>query len=351
VSLSLCAAALSGCASVSVNYRVLTDSTSSSNPSDPPGTHKLTLSASAVLTPDQVAQPEDIFLYSFPLPPGRYNFVGLDGEIALNSPNAVFNESLISVAANMAGTCPANGSVLPNYPAVYNAFPNLRPLQRFILKDPDAGTSRISIDYTMPVGVPVSDCVVVMLDWEGGSSVFMSADLTLSYTSATTPPAGMLLGNGQEFVFGYDQGARSTTDDSLAFAQETIVPQAGTILGFVGDVSDSTFSAAPPPGQWQAANDIYFVPGGCPSAIPVNSEGTTDEAGDYYAMLPANAQHLLSLPLGGYQTAVAEKFVFQSAKVKVNAGDCLLTMFGLNAPGGGGIDSENQVEAIYLPAS
>jgi hypothetical protein len=322
------------------------------NPANPVAdTGKLTLKASATLTPDQVRQPENIFLYSFALPQGKQNFVGLKGQIALTSQEAVFNESLISVATNTDEYCPANGSRFPNYDAVYSVFPNLHPLQSFILKSPDAGTSQLAIDYTMPVGVPVSECIVVMLDWMGGSAVTMRSDLTLSYTSNSTPPKGELLGTNQEFVFGNAQGPKSTTDDALSFAQETIVPQAGIILGFVGDVSDSTYFVAPPPGAWQAANDIYLVPGGCPAGIPVDSAGTTEQAGNYYALLPANAQHLLSVPLSGSGAAVEQQPVFQPASVKVKKGDCLLTMFGLNAPQGGGVDSETQVQTMFLPGS
>jgi hypothetical protein len=46
----------------------------------------------------------------------------------------------------------------------------------------------------------------------------------------------------------------------------------------------------------------------------------------------------------------AQKFVYQPASVKVESGDCLLTLFGLNAPKGGGIDSENQVKTLFLPS-
>jgi hypothetical protein len=45
----------------------------------------------------------------------------------------------------------------------------------------------------------------------------------------------------------------------------------------------------------------------------------------------------------------AQKFVYKSLHLKVEAGDCLLTLFGLKAPKGG-IDSENQVKALFLPS-
>src|SRR5271154_3580782 len=115
----------------------------------------LDLHASATLSPEQVSQPEVIFLYSFALPPDEQSFLGLKGEISLTSEMPVFNESLNTVATNTSGSCPADGTVFPNYAAVYSAYPSLVPLQSFILKNPDRGASKLAVDYTMPVGLPV----------------------------------------------------------------------------------------------------------------------------------------------------------------------------------------------------
>ena len=310
----------------------------------------LDLHASATLTPEQVSQPEVIFLYSFNLPPDEQSFLGLKGEISLTSGMAVFNESLITVATNTSGSCPADGTVFPNYTAVYSAYPSLTPLQSFILKNPDRGASKLAVDYAMPVGLPVSNCMIVMLDWEGSSKVTMTSSLKMIYTAGTSSPAAMLLGTNQEFVFGIYIGPGSTKNDSLSFVQETRITQPGTLLAFVGDISDSTFFIPPPPGHWRTSNDIYLVRGQCPSDIHVNSGGWTPKGGDYYADIPAGARHLLSVPLLGFQTMAAQKFVYKNANVKVEPGDCLLTMFGLKAPDGGGIDSENQIKTLFLPS-
>lgn len=321
----------------------------SSAATEPAGTATLPLRASATLTPEQVSQPEVIFLYSFPLPPGEQRFLGLKGSVSLTSQKALFNESLDTVATNISGACPVDGSTFPNYTAVYAAYPNLQPLQSFILKNPQEGTSKVDIDYTMPVGLPISDCMVVMLDWEGGSKVTMRSNLTMTYSTDSSLPAGMLLQTNQEFVFGIYIGPGSTNNDALSFVQETRIPEAGTLLAFVGDISDSTFSIPPPPGQWEAKNDIYLVPGHCPSDIPVNSGGWTPKAGHYYSDIPHDALHLLSKPLTGYQAMAVQTFVYQPANVQVQRGDCLLTLFGLKAPNGG-IDSENQVKTLFLPS-
>jgi hypothetical protein len=313
-------------------------------------TASLDLFASATLTPEQATQPEVIFLYSFPLPPGEPSFLGLQGALSLTSKLSAFNESLTTIATNTSGPCPADGTVFPNYTAIYAAYPNLLPLQSFILKSPIRGTSKVDIDYTMPVGLPVSNCIVLMLDWEGGSISTMKSTLKMSYGTDSSSPTGTLLQTNQEFVFGIDIGPGSTKNDSLSFAQETKITQPGTLLALVGDISDSTFSIPPPPGHWHATNDIYLVRGGCPSDIHINSGGWTPRAGHYYSDIPPDALHLLSAPLPGFQAMVAQKFVYKALNVRVETGDCLLTLFGLKASHGGGIDSENQVKALFLPA-
>jgi hypothetical protein len=253
------------------------------------------------------------------------------------------------------GTCPANGTVYADYTALYAAFPNLQPMQGFILKNPNQGTADVMVDFQLPVGLPVSNCMVLLMDWEGDSAVSMSSTLSMTYTTASASQPAELLSTNQEFVFGENGGPGSTTDDSLSFVQETPITRAGTILAFVGDISDSAFSNGatpepPPPGPWQTTNDIYLVPGGCPSQIPVNSSGYTDQAGNYYADIPTNAQHLLGVPLSGVQMVAVTQAVYQPVNVAVQTGDCLLTVFGLNAPDGGGIDAETQVKTLFQPA-
>lgn len=315
----------------------------------PANTATLALHATAKITKDQVSQPEVIYLFSFPLPPGQQQFLGLKGDVSLASERPVFNESLNTVATSTFGACPADGSIFPNYTAVYNAYPNLQPLQSFILKAPERGISKVSVNYVMPAGLPISDCMVVMLDWEGSSPVTMRSGLTMTYTTDSSAPSGQLLGTNQEFVFGIYIGPGSTKNDALSFVQETKITQPGKLLAFVGDISDSTFSIPPPPGNWRATNDIFLVPGGCPSDIHVNSGGWTPKGGYYYADIPSSAKHLLRIPLRGFQAGVAQTPVYKTANVAVQPGDCLLTMFGLKAPKGG-IDSENQVKTLFLPS-
>ena len=313
----------------------------------PNGINSLSLNASVTLSTQQATQPEQIFLYAFPLPAGQQTLLGLKGTLSMSSPTAAFNEALITVAT-MPGACPQSGAVYPDYTALGAAFPNLIPVEGFILKDPNQGTANVTVNFQLPAGLPVSSCMVLLMDWEGGSAVTMSS--ALSMTSTSSPSTAELLATGQESVWGANVGAGSTTNDSLQFVQENSIPQAGTILAFVGDISDSPFGGVPaPPGPWQVRNDIYLVPGGCPSAIPVDSSGRTDSGGHYAADIPPTAQLLLSVPLSGVgQTAVTQT-VYQQVSIPVQAGDCLLTFFGLNAPNGGGVDAETQVQTLFQP--
>lgn len=315
----------------------------------PEGTSSLDLSASVTLSTAQATQFEQIFVYAFPLPAGQHNLLGLRGTLSISSPMPVFNETLITVAT-MPGACPQSGVVYPSYSALYNVLPNLQPVQGFILKNPNQGTEDLAVNFRLPVGLPVFDCMVLLLDWEGQSQVTLTSALSMTYAAASSPSTAELLATGQESVWGANVGAGSTTNDSLQFVQENTIPQAGTILAFVGDISDSPFGVPAPPGPWQVRNDIYLVPGGCPSAIPVDSSGRTDSGGYYAADIPPTAQLLLGVPANGVGQMAVTQTVYQQVNIAVHAGDCLLTFFGLNAPSGGGIDAETQVQTLFQPA-
>ena len=332
------------------------DGTGGNGNKGPPGAATtLEMAASVTLSAEQANQPEQIFVYSFPLPAGQQTLLGLQGDVSMVSfMPAVFNQSLITVGTLPSGACPTSGTVYPSYDALYGAFPNIVPLQGFIVKNPDSGTADVTADIPLPAGLAVSNCMVLLMDWAGGSAVTMNSTLSMTYVSSSSPSTAVLLQTNQEFVFGADLGAGSTTDDTLSFVQETSITQAGTILAFLGDISDSAFDTggtpSPPPGPWQTMNDIYLIPGGCPNQIPVNSSGFTEQAGNYYADIPSNAQHLLNVPLTGVQNVAVTRAVFKQVSVAIQAGDCLLTVFGLDAPNGGGIDSETQVKALFQPA-
>ena len=181
--------------------------------------------------------------------------------------------------------------------------------------------------------------------------VTSAASLTLTYASPQSP-AQSVIGMGGEFCFGQSWGCQgATTDDSLSFALVTPVTQTTQLVALYGDISDSTFDGtssfgAPPAGAWTAANDFYVYHGSDCSTFGVTS-GIAGPA-DYYASIPGDATALLSVPLSGNGIGVSTVPVFQSfSNVTLNAGDCLVTLWGLQ--GGGGFDNETQVTALVAP--
>ena len=78
------------------------------------------------------------------------------------------------------------------------------------------------------------------------------------------------------------------------------------------------------------------------------SASGTAGPGGYYASVPADAVHLLSVPHSGTGIGVSEGPVFQPfSNQPLAAGDCLVTLWGLQ--GGGGFDDETQIFALVAP--
>ncbi len=200
----------------------------------------------------------------------------------------------------------------------------------------------------------MSSCVLVGLN--GGTvvaphDVTSAADLSLTYT-APQSPAQSIIGMGGEFCFGQNWGCQgATTDDSLSFALVTPITQTTRLVALYGDVSDSTFDGtssfgAPPAGAWTARNDFLVYLGAECSAFGVTS-GIAGPS-NYYASIPGDATPLLSVPLSGSGIGVSTVPVFQAfSNVTLDAGDCLVTLWGLQ--GGGGFDNETQVTALDEP--
>ncbi len=289
--------------------------------------------------------------YGFPIQAGPQSFASLAGSVAVTNSANLYSEVLFILQYLPTGACPAG--LWPSSTPEYGP-PGAQPLAQFIVKAPTQGTFTVPIDFALPGGLPVSGCVLLGLN--GGTvttshDVTSSASLTLTYTPAQSP-AQSVLGAGGEFCFGQSWGCQAaTTNDALSFANVAPVSQATTLIALYGDISDSTFDGtssfgAPPAGAWTGTNDFYVYHGAECSTFGVAS-GTAGP-GSYYASIPADAVHLLSVPLPGSGIGVSETPVFQAlSNVQLAAGDCLVTLWGLQ--GGGGFDNETQVFALVRP--
>jgi hypothetical protein len=288
--------------------------------------------------------------YGFPIA-GAQSFASLSGSVAVTNSQDLYAEVLFILQYLPSGTCKSGPwpSSTPEY-----GPPGALPLGQFIVKAPTQGTFTLPINLTLPGGLPMSSCVLLGLNGGPVSAthdVVSTASLSLSFT-APQSPAQSLLGAGGEFCFGQNWGCQAaTTNDAQSFANVTPIAHASQLVALFGDISDSTFDGtssfgAPPPGAWTATNDFYVYHGAECSTFGVAS-GTAGP-GNYYASIPADAVHLLSVPLSGNGIGVSEGQVFQSfPSVSLAAGDCLVTLWGLQ--GGGGFDNETQVFALVAP--
>jgi hypothetical protein len=290
--------------------------------------------------------------YGFPIAPGAQSMAALSGAVSVTNSANLYAEVLFILQYLPSGACPAG--LLPASTPEYGP-PGAHSLAQFIVKAPTQGTFTLPIDLTLPGGgVPISGCVLLGLN--GGSvstahAVTSAATLSLTYVPAPTP-AQSILGAGGEFCFGQSWGCQAaTTNDALSFANVTPIAQAAHLVALYGDISDSTFDGtssfgAPPAGAWTATNDFYVYHGAECAAFGVSS-GTAGP-GNYYAAIPGDATHLLSVPLSGSGLGVTTKPVYQAfASLPLAAGDCLVTLWGLE--GGGGFDNETQVFALTAP--
>jgi hypothetical protein len=138
---------------------------------------------------------------------------------------------------------------------------------------------------------------------------------------------------------------------------------AGHLLEIYGNISDSTFDGTKdygplPTESWGSANDFYLLPGGCGIFEQnLNSQGFPNPAplSTLHSWLPKDALHLASvrqvdrISLGTRGKAALQNQVqnFFSVPIKVNAGDCMLVIYGRT--GNRATDNETQVNALMAP--
>lgn len=290
----------------------------------------------------------------------------LSGTISLQNSTADFSQVLM-IIANWQGQCPANDENL----TMASSF-----LWSDILKNPSLSKVTLGVDVHFPRAAPMTGCVGLYI--AGGSPfggpVTMTADLNLTYEPVNSN-ANTVIDLSGEYCFGETTvggpsvgvtvpcGENATADDTQIFAVPMVLP-AGHIAELFGDISDSTldgtsnFGPLPTGDAWGASNDFYLLPGGCgPFAQNLNSQMFPNPLPlqTFQSWLPGNSLHLESVPLvqriafgrpakAALQRRVEDIF---SVPVAVNAGDCMLVVYGRN--GNGATDNETQVKVLMTP--
>jgi hypothetical protein len=282
--------------------------------------------------------------------------LSLTGTISLKNYDPTFSE-VLWILVYWQGECPAHDITLSQAAGIFWSD---------ILKNPSQSDSRFSVNLQFPNPVPTTGCIGL---YYGGGPLIqgkatMSADLELTYRPTTANPNMVVNVGGGEYCFGQNGGCQNATAiDGEAFAVPKTLP-AGHLLEIYGNISDSTFDGTnnngpvPTGKSWGSVNDFYLLPGGCGIfADNRNSQGFPNPAplSTLYSWLPKDALHLVSVPqvdrISSGETGKATlqnkvESIF-SVPVKVNSGDCMLTIFGRT--GNGATDNETQVLGLMAP--
>lgn len=283
--------------------------------------------------------------------------LGLTGTISLKNFDPRFSETLW-LLVYWQGECPAHDITLSQAAGV---------IWSDILKNPSQSDSSFLVNLDFPHPLPMTGCVGL---YYGGGPLFegkvtMSADLDLKYKPVANPNPNTVLDVAGEYCFGQNWGCQNATAiDGEGFAVPITMQTSGHLVELYGNISDSTFDETKdfgplPTGEaWGASNDFYLLPGGCGIfGGNLNSQGFPNPAplATLHSWLPHDALHLASLPLvdriTSGETGMAAlqgkiENIF-SVPVKVNAGDCMVVIYGRT--GNGATDNETQVKALLAP--
>ncbi len=193
----------------------------------------------------------------------------------------------------------------------------------------------------------------------------MTADLELTYQPASSPNPNTPVAVGAgEYCFGQNFDCQNATAvEGEAFAVPTVMNTAGHLLEIYGNISDSTLDGSNnfgplPTGSWGTINDFYLLPGGCGKFLEnLNSSGFPNPVplATLHSWLPKDALQLVSVPqVDRVASGEPAKAALQnqvetifSVPVKVNVGDCMVTIYG--STGNGASDHETQVRGLMAP--
>ncbi len=297
--------------------------------------------------------------YGYSLPGGAVNLAGLSGSVSVSQSSDLYSEYLFIVGWLPSGECPTRGTSAQWGPI------GTAVVWSDIVKAPRAGRFTTPVNFTLPVGVPIGNCLLVGINGgpvSGSHASTGSVSLTATYTQSPAT-SGQVIGVGGEFCFGQNWGCQAaTSDNTKSFANMTKITQRSELKAIWGNVSDTTFDGtnsfgAPPAAPWTALNDVYVYRGTDCNQFT----GSVNGPSDYYSHIPAGATHLVSAALSGPAgVGVAQTInfllpglsngiaVYQTfSDVTLNPGDCLVTLYGMQ--GSGAFDNESQLQALVQP--
>jgi hypothetical protein len=302
----------------------------------------MSLHASVVTHP----APFKKYLYAFPLP-AKVAFRGLSGSVSTSQMLPGFSEALISVHELPSGRCPRNGEVYDTYEEIGKKYPGNYSLANFIVKNAHGGVSRVATRFMLPQGIPIQNCVVVILDGSilTGGPFTMTSDMSMTYAAELPSAPPHIIGLDDVFCFGQSWGCElHSVDPAHVFAKIVAISAPLRLLALYGALSDSTFTSganfAPPPrGAWGMSNDFVLIRD-C-ARLPKGIVGP----GNFYAQIQGAS--LLNVALRGNGQGTLQQPVFREFNTMLQAGNCVAHLIKMD--GIGGVDAEPQVFALVAP--
>lgn len=323
--------------------------------------HAETISFSNMVTTSAVGV-FPIYVRSWPVPDGAV-FTGVSGSISTNATANSFNVALMRVYLKKGGACPSRSQneYFPDFGPLFAQYPDMQLLASFIIKSPVSGAVSLPTDFTIPGGVPISNCVITFISGSnifGGGLYTMNHDMVLHYetgaaASALTKIAITPLDDEQCFSMSDGCGPYHTPGNTLSFALFRKVAEDKALVGLHGNVGTSAlspdmmmthFGGSIPTGAWSVTDDFYIIPD-C-SALPSGRQA----AGNWYNRLPSNAVRIYTKTMHANRIQVVQEPVNKtfSPALIVPRGGCLAHL--IKRTGDGSLDAETQVLAFVRPA-
>jgi hypothetical protein len=271
----------------------------------------------------------------------------MSGTLSLTNYGPNFVETLFTVTTTDISDCDMNGEEFYSYDDVYAAHPSMTPIQSVILKQPNAYTESMDINFSYSGGVINKGCIVYIVDTGAASGgAHLQNEINVEVETSTSQPTSTNLTYGSEFCFGLDWGCQlASVDNTVTFAFIQEIPFTATLQALSGDVSASSMPGPPPlgippVGEWDVTYEWFTIPGGCGS-YPIG----------HYLIDPVmepDAIRLYGISLQSHDVNVVQTSIYQPIQfTQLNAGDCLITT--MSRHGNGVLDSENQVSYVLSP--
>jgi hypothetical protein len=286
--------------------------------------------------------------------PASANLVALAGTVSMTNSASYYSETLFWVEYLPSGSC-ASGSGSSG-PAPYQT------LWSTIVKAPLSGTYSSPVNFTLPAGVPISNCLIAGMSPGTPSTAHnVSATMNIVATYTTTASTATYIGGmGGEI-------SPAIPGTANEYAVTYTAPWASTLNAIWGNIGDSTYDPNfnnIPSGAWTVNNYFYIYPAQyCTPGNPYfpgtwNSKMGAYGPADFTDHIAPGAIHLFSSPLSGSGESTAAsinyllpglttgQLVLNNFSYTLNKGDCLVAIYEYTGSAGSQVDSEQQLNAV-----